>query len=102
MLLVQRAADASLMAGMWELPPVLSPENLDGSAPVLRVRHSITDTDYRVSVFAVDAHQFGGANPTAQWFTPKQCQRLALTGLTRKILRKIAHESKRKPAESKR
>ena len=100
-LLVQRAADASLMAGMWELPPILSPETLNGDAPVLRVRHSITDTDYRVSVFAVNADQLGGAESTAQWFTPKQCQRLALTGLTRKILRKIGHESKEKSAESK-
>ena len=100
-LLVQRAVDASLMAGMWELPPILSPETLNGDAPVLRVRHSITDTDYRVSVFAVNADQLGGAESTAQWFTPKQCQRLALTGLTRKILRKIGHESKEKSAESK-
>jgi A/G-specific adenine glycosylase len=100
-LLVQRAANASLMAGMWELPPVPSPKNLNGDAPVLRVRHSITDTDYRVSVFAMNADQLGGAESTAQWFTPKQCQRLALTGLTRKILRKIALESKEKSAESK-
>ena len=100
-LLMQRAADASLMAGMWELPPILSPKDLNGDAPVLRVRHSITDTDYRVSVFAMDADQIGGVESRAEWFTPKQCQRLALTGLTRKILRKIAHESKEKSAESK-
>jgi A/G-specific adenine glycosylase len=100
-LLVRRAAGESLMAGMWELPPVLSPENLNGDAPVLRVRHSITDTDYRVSVFAMDADRLDGADRTAQWFTAKQCQRLALTGLTRKILGKLARESKGKSGESK-
>jgi hypothetical protein len=52
-------------------------------------------------VFAMDADQIGGVESRAEWFTPKQCQRLALTGLTRKILRKIAHESKEKSAESK-
>jgi A/G-specific adenine glycosylase len=56
-LLVQRARDAALMPGMWELPEVT---NGNGSGPPwLTLRHSITVTDYRVLV----------------------------TGLTRKILR---------------
>jgi A/G-specific adenine glycosylase len=91
-LLVQRSTDASLMAGMWELPP-LSRESVNGDAPLLRVRHSITDTDYRVSVFAIAPER--EFDPEARWFTAKQCERLALTGLTRKILRKLATESKR-------
>ncbi len=91
-LLTQRAADASLMAGMWELPS-LSPESANGDAPLLRVRHSITDTDYRVSVFAIASER--ELDPKARWFTAKQCERLALTGLARKVLRKLAAESKR-------
>ncbi len=48
-LLVQRPADASLMAGMWELP-ALAAGVTNGAAPLLQLRHSITDTDYRVAV----------------------------------------------------
>lgn len=95
-LLVRRAADASLMAGMWELPS-LSRENVNGDEPVLRVRHSITDTDYRVSVFSM-APEIVRDTEFEKWFTAKQCESLAVTGLTRKILRKLAAESKR-PAE---
>ena len=91
-LLVQRAAAASLMAGMWELPE-LTPEAINGDAPLLRVRHSITDTDYRVAVFAIAEERSKRLQDEARWFTAKQCGRLALTGLARKILRKIANES---------
>ena len=84
-LLVQRPTDARRMANMWELPPLES--SPDGTAsPVARLRHSITDTDYEVLVFP--------AVPTdvtkSRWFTPQQWQRLALTGLARKILRRLA------------
>lgn len=86
------------MAGMWELP-ALAPEAVNGEPPLLRVRHSITDTDYRVTV-----HATSGASQKAErdvrWFTPAQYERLALTGLTRKILRKIAAESNQGAGES--
>ena len=95
-LLVQRPANAALMAGMWELPEVEA-EQVNGNQPLLRVRHSITDTDYRVSVFSVPSFPANGA----KWFTARQAERLALTGLARKILRKMAAESKAVPAESK-
>lgn len=87
-LLVQRPADASLMAGMWELPE-LTPDAVNGDAPILRVRHSITDTDYRVSVFAISEEDSKRMYKGAPWFTPKQCERLPLTGLARKILRRM-------------
>ncbi len=97
-LLTQRPPDVSLMAGMWELP-ALAPEAVNGEPPLLRVRHSITDTDYRVTV-----HATSGASQKAErdvrWFTPAQYERLALTGLTRKILRKIAAESNQGAGES--
>jgi A/G-specific adenine glycosylase len=98
-LLVQRAADASVMAGMWELPE-LAPGLFNGDAPLLRVRHSITDTDYRVSVFAIAEEQFGVTRDEARWFSSKQCERLALTGLARKILKKLTAESKKAAAVS--
>ncbi len=84
-LLVQRAADASLMAGMWELP-----EGERAGAPVLRVRHSITDTDYQVGVYGCSSDRLQESATDGRWFTSKQWQRLPLTGLARKILRRVA------------
>lgn len=86
-LLVRRDAGHSLMAGMWELP-ALAPEAANGDHPLLRVRHSITDTDYRVSVFSVAADRMQGLTD-ARWFTARQYERLPLTGLARKVLRKL-------------
>jgi A/G-specific adenine glycosylase len=87
-LLVQRPSEASLMAGMWELPSI-SPGDLDADVPMLRIRHSITDTDYRVSVFSLgDRLKVPAHNP--RWFTSRQWEHLPLTGLARKILRRLA------------
>ena len=40
------------MAGMWEFPLLAAVER-DGNAILAKFRHSITDTDYEVSVAAV-------------------------------------------------
>jgi A/G-specific adenine glycosylase len=81
-LLVQRGRDASLMAGMWELPEVAG---ANGSAtPSLTVRHSITVTDYTVRVWE-------NAEPTdidGKWISRARLGKMALTGLARKILSK--------------
>ncbi len=87
-LLVQRPADASLMAGMWELP-VLSAAPHNGDAPMARLRHAITDTDYEVSVFGVAPATFHTSAVNARWFVRRQWERLPLTGLARKILRRL-------------
>lgn len=50
-LLERRAAEARLMPGMLELPP-LPLEAVAGREPVLRLRHSITNTNFYVEVFA--------------------------------------------------
>lgn len=87
-LLVQRSADASLMAGMWELPTV--PESKrDGCATLAKVRHSITDTDYEVSVIAVLPDRLPRLEAEGRWFASKQWERLPLTGLARKVLQKL-------------
>jgi A/G-specific adenine glycosylase len=80
--LVQRARDASLMAGMWELPEVASMNGV--SRPVFTLRHSITVTDYTVRVWqnAVRPRTAG------KWIPRGRLERVALTGLARKILRK--------------
>jgi A/G-specific adenine glycosylase len=87
-LLVQRPADASLMAGMWELP-ALSDAQCNGNEPVARLRHSITDTDYDVSVFTVPTGKFHSLEVNARWFARRQWERLPLTGLARKVLRRL-------------
>ena len=80
--LVQRPRDASLMAGMWELPET---SKKDGSTePALMLRHSITVTDYTVRVWRRDStEQLDG-----KWVLTSKLPSLALTGLARKILRK--------------
>ena len=93
--LVRRPAKASLMAGMWELPQV-SKYHRNGDEPLVRLRHSITDTDYEVSVHAVA--EFAGEG---RWCSRKQWERLALTGLARKILRRLEGESGGTVEESK-
>jgi A/G-specific adenine glycosylase len=91
-LLVRRPAEASLMAGMWELPE----SRCNGDKPLVRLRHSITDTDYEVSVHAVSEFAAEG-----RWCTRKQWERMALTGLARKILRRLGGESGGTVEESK-
>jgi A/G-specific adenine glycosylase len=82
-LLRQRPRKASLMAGMWELPECDVPQN--GKKPLLKLRHSITTTDYTVLVFA-------GKNGAGQgrWIASDRLQQMALTGLAKKILLALA------------
>jgi A/G-specific adenine glycosylase len=81
--LVQRRRDASLMAGMWELPEIASTDGAEVPA-AFSLRHSITVTDYVVRVLLT-------APPTriaGKWISVGRLQKLALTGLARKILRR--------------
>jgi A/G-specific adenine glycosylase len=80
--LVQRRADESLMAGMWELPSVDSP--VRSTEVLFRVRHSITVTDYVVSVVA----QSDPPRVKGTWVKYARVNKLPLTGLAKKILRK--------------
>jgi len=91
--LVQRPLDASLMAGMWELPEIFaSPstgnhrrnETENGKPELLfKVRHSITVTDYTVQVWHSTSPGAAG-----EWIPLRRLPKLALTGLARKILRR--------------
>ncbi len=81
----QRSQDNSLMPGMWELPLL---ESGNGAEPLLKLRHSITTTDYTVLVYRRD--QVMGTD--GKWVTVAAADRLALTGLARKILRSLQHE----------
>ena len=83
-LLELRADDASLMPGMYELPP-LPLDAVQGREPLLRLRHAITNTNYYVQVFAAHGPEDRGlrrAIPAAKQRSalgPDQSSRLAAT-----------------------
>ena len=89
-LLERRAADASLMAGMMELPGI-GLEAVEGMEPVLRVRHSITNTNYLVEVFEGD--DLRASLPVdermLEWVLGGRLREMALTGLARKVLMRV-------------
>jgi A/G-specific adenine glycosylase len=82
-LLQQRPQDSSQMPGMWELPPYNEKSKQETMQPLMKLKHSITTTDYSVLVFAGNLRK-------GQWVPLKNAERFALTGLTRKILQKLA------------
>lgn len=83
-LLCQRPPDLSLMPGMWELPQ-MSLDARGRTRPILCLRHSITITDYVVSVYAAKARKTG----VGSWILQDKVNGLPLTGLARKILFKL-------------
>jgi len=92
-LLEQRPAGASLMPGMWELPMIdaahayVTEEN-----KALTLRHSITDTNYYVTIYKLDTkHQKNLPKRRAarEWFTTRELHSLPVTGLARKALKRL-------------
>jgi A/G-specific adenine glycosylase len=91
-LLEQRPAEASLMPEMWELPMLASLTQLDRAEPRLTVRHSITNTNYYVSVFGLNPQQRKALPPSEavrEWVPVCRLTDLPLTGLSRKILKRL-------------
>jgi A/G-specific adenine glycosylase len=105
-LLELREGDAKQMPAMFELPQL--PIDATGSRePVLRVRHSITNTNYYVQVFAPPRWEPGGETKRTKtqtdslrraikgegreqhWVRASQLPGLPITGLTRKILQRL-------------
>jgi A/G-specific adenine glycosylase len=80
-LLVKRPATARLMPDMWELP-AMAMAVTGGKKPLLRLRHSITVTDYEVLVFRATARK----SHVGKWVRTDRVTALPLTGLTRKVL----------------
>lgn len=105
-LLERRSAEAAVMAAMYELPP-LPLEAVEGLEPALRVRHSITKTNYYVQVYSVRRHATTSRSNTTSasakalrraitadagsllWTRTTRLASLPLTGLTRKILMRL-------------
>jgi A/G-specific adenine glycosylase len=79
--LVQRAQTARRMAGMWELPTI---DCRPRKGELISLRHSITDTDYHVKVFA------GTSAEECDWIPLESLGQTALTGVTRKILQRLS------------
>jgi A/G-specific adenine glycosylase len=82
-LLVQRGAKENLMPGMWELPALS--HSIRNHEALFRLRHSITVTDYMVTVVA----QSEVSAENGEWIDRRKALKLPLTGLTKKILRKV-------------
>jgi A/G-specific adenine glycosylase len=90
-LLDQRPASASLMPGMWELPEI-DAAKVDGGRRLLDVRHAITVTNYYVTVYGYEtAKESSLPKPkgTRRWVQVHELTDLPLTGLTRKVLKRL-------------
>ena len=97
-LLERRGEDSSLMPGMLELPP-LPLDAVAGREPILKVRHSITNTNFYVSVHAErsgeeDLQQaVPAARDALHWFPLRRLRELPLTGLALKVLKRVDLEA---------
>jgi A/G-specific adenine glycosylase len=91
-LLQRRPPSASLMPDMWELPEVEMLES-DHSRAELKLRHAITVTNYQVHVLRFTEQEAALRWPTQknpqQWTKSSELSTLPLTGLTRKVLRRL-------------
>ena len=81
----RRPATATIMPGLWELPRRRAA--VSGERRLGQVRHAIT---YRQIEAFVYAPPDGLPPPPGQWRSEAECAALALTGLTKKILRRFA------------
>ncbi len=79
--LTRRSLQESLMPGMWELPRL---EGEPSGHPWMKLRHSITVTDYDVRVARMAAPK----GTPGRWVPVARLTEIPLTGLTRKILRR--------------
>jgi A/G-specific adenine glycosylase len=91
-LLQRRPISASLMPGMWELPEVAMHES-DEERVELTLRHAITVTNYRVRVLRFSeqeaAHRWPSRGYLRKWAKSSELGNLPLTGLTRKVLKRL-------------
>jgi A/G-specific adenine glycosylase len=85
-LLQQRPQHSSLMPGMWELP-LMEISAIAAGEPLIKLRHSITTTDYTIYVHAAICDNANGG----RWISLRAARRLPLTGLARKILERFNH-----------
>lgn len=90
-LLERRPQGASLMPGMWELPAI-QPGGVPEEKRALTLRHSITDTNYYVSIYELEPKEekeLPTRDVSRNWFPLHDLHSLPLTGLTRKVLKRL-------------
>ena len=90
-LLDRRPVDSAIMPGMWELPAVRE-GNESEDALLLTLRHSITNTNYYVSVYGLSAaEQKALALPVGEraWVPVRDLLQRPLTGLALKVLKRL-------------
>ncbi len=101
-LLVQRGAGESLMAGMWELPEIPEPLSsfftntnsqvhnhaVPGRLPVLRLKHAITTTNFTISIVAMEESELPSTEGMV-WQSCDELPALPLTGLARKVFMRL-------------
>jgi A/G-specific adenine glycosylase len=98
-LLAKRPPEASLMPGMYELPPLpldAGGDELSHREPLMRVRHAITNTNYYARIYAPmgpSDQALRKAVPLAKadlhWVNTSTLGGLPLTGLARKVLQRL-------------
>jgi len=98
-LLAKRPPEASLMPGMYELPPLpldAGGDELSHREPLMRVRHAITNTNYYARIYAPmgpSDQALRQAVPLAKadlhWVNTSTLGGLPLTGLARKVLQRL-------------
>jgi A/G-specific adenine glycosylase len=98
-LLAKRATEASLMPGMYELPPLpleVSDDAMTEREPVLRVRHAITNTSYYVRIYSprgpedkVLRRAVAVAKSDLHWVRTSTLPEVPLTGLAKKVLQRL-------------
>ena len=83
------------MPGMLELP-ALPEEVVEGREPLLRLRHSITNTNYYVQIFAPRslrdkalARTLAGKEAELEWVRTNRLSGQPLTGVARKALQRL-------------
>lgn len=90
-LLSQRPATATVMPGMWELPKI-SEDQFGSNGAEMSLRHAIMQTNYIVHVHAMEATalaKYRDAKDEVKWINLDALSSLPLTGLARKILRRV-------------
>jgi A/G-specific adenine glycosylase len=90
-LLQRRPPDAGQMPNMWELPSVKEGQESEDML-LLTVRHSITNTNYYVTVYGLNMNEqkiLARGPGERAWVPLMDLPELPLTGLTRKILKRL-------------
>ncbi len=90
-LLERRPADASQMPEMWELPQLKEGKAME-DVLLLTLRHSITNTNYYVTVYGLNANEqklLADGPGEREWVPSRSLLDRPLTGLTLKVLKRL-------------